>query len=102
MLLSILRTVLEWSVYVHTSSSSLPSDADSLSSIQLVANLNLPSDDCFDEDEISQTAGLARALGSAQQVSLDGLEGQSHELARDDFVSWEPNAIDALGPKRLV
>ena len=60
--------------------------------LQRVENLNLTSDDCCEKDEISQTADLAKlakivakALGSAQEISVDGLEGQSEALAREGF-----------------
>jgi len=50
--------------------------------IQHVDELNLLSDDCMEKDEISQTADLARlaklvakALGKAQEIGKDGMEG---------------------------
>jgi hypothetical protein len=60
--------------------------------IQNVKNLNLQSDDCCERDEISQTADLAKfgrlvagALGSAQQIGVDGMEGQKEALAQEGF-----------------
>ena len=60
--------------------------------IQRVQSLNLTSDDCCEQDEVSQTADLARlaklvasALGTAQQIGVDGLEGQREALANEGF-----------------
>jgi polyphosphate kinase 2 (PPK2 family) len=60
--------------------------------VQRVKNLNLFSDDCCEKDEISQTADLAKlcrivasALGKAQLIGLDGIEGQKEALSREGF-----------------
>jgi hypothetical protein len=61
--------------------------------VQHVKHLNLLSDDCCERDEISQTADLAKighlvavALGTAQKIGVDGLEGQKEALAREGFL----------------
>lgn len=60
--------------------------------IQLAKNLNLESDDCCEKDEISQTADLAKfgrliatALGKAQSIGIDGMEGQREALLSVGF-----------------
>lgn len=60
--------------------------------IQHVDQLNLLSDDCCEQDEISQTADLARlaklvatALGKSQQIGVDGLQGQRDALDKEGF-----------------
>lgn len=61
--------------------------------VQYVKNLNLESDDCCEQDEVSQTADLARigrlvaaALGKAQQIGVDGMQGQREALAIEGFI----------------
>lgn len=60
--------------------------------VQNVHDLNLRSDDCCEKDEISQTADLvklghviAAALGKAQQIGVDGIQGQREALANEGF-----------------
>jgi len=60
--------------------------------IQHVDELNLLSDDCIEQDEISQTADLARlaklvakAMGTAQQIGVDGMEGMREALQKEGF-----------------
>jgi hypothetical protein len=60
--------------------------------VQNVKNLNLLGDDCCEKDEISQTADLAKlgrlvasALGKAQKIGLDGIEGQKDALSSEGF-----------------
>jgi polyphosphate kinase 2 (PPK2 family) len=60
--------------------------------VQLVQTLNLTSDDCWEKDEVSQTADLAvlakkvaTALGKAHQIGLDTLQGQSEALDEQGF-----------------
>jgi polyphosphate kinase 2 (PPK2 family) len=60
--------------------------------VQHVKHLNLLGDDCCEKDEISQTADLAKlgrlvasALGKAQKIGLDGMEGQKDALLREGF-----------------
>jgi len=61
--------------------------------IQHVDELNLLSDDCMEKDEISQTADLARlaklvakALGKAQEIGKDGMEGTREALKSEGFL----------------
>ena len=60
--------------------------------IQPVQRLNLQSDDCCEQDEISQTADLAKmgklvakAFGRAREIGLDGMEGQREVLEAEGF-----------------
>jgi polyphosphate kinase 2 (PPK2 family) len=60
--------------------------------VQRVEMLNLLSDDCCERDEISDTADLAKlgrkvakALGQAQHIGVDGLRGQREALAAESF-----------------
>lgn len=61
--------------------------------IQHVDELNLLSDDCIEKDEVSQTADLARlaklvakALGAAQQIGVDGMNGTREALEKEGFL----------------
>jgi len=60
--------------------------------IQHVDELNLLSDDCCENDEVSQTADLARlaklvatALGKGQQIGVDGVAGAREALQSEGF-----------------
>ncbi|CAB9529687.1 unknown protein (Partial), partial [Seminavis robusta] len=60
--------------------------------IQPITTLNLLSDDCCEQDEISQTADLAvlakevaKAFGKAKEIGLDGMEGQREILKEQGF-----------------
>jgi len=60
--------------------------------VSYIDELNLLSDDCMEKDEISQTADLARlaklvakALGQAQQIGVDGMDGTREALEKEGF-----------------
>lgn len=61
--------------------------------VMRVQQLNLGSDDCCEQDEISENADLAKvakkvakALGMSQRIGLDGMAGQAGALAEEGFV----------------
>eukprot|EP00978_Attheya_sp_CCMP212_P024860 scaffold78855_cov50-Attheya_sp.AAC.1 len=61
--------------------------------IQRIQDLSLTSDDCQETDEVSENADLvhiaklvAKALGKAQRLGLDGMEGQNAQLAKEGFI----------------
>jgi hypothetical protein len=63
--------------------------------IQRIRDLNLDCDDCQERDEVSVNADLAKlakkvakALGNAQSLGLDGMEGQNESLAEEDSALW--------------
>lgn len=60
--------------------------------IQRIQDLSLDSDDCQERDEVSENADLvklakkvAKALGKAQSLGLDRMEGQNESLADEGF-----------------
>jgi polyphosphate kinase 2 (PPK2 family) len=60
--------------------------------IMRIQNLNLQSDDCCEQDEVSENADLvkvakliAKALGQSQQIGIDGVTEQAMALAAEGF-----------------